>query len=305
MIWIEVVAFAGLCTVGRPLAHFARAYWQTSLRSTVIWAVFAWSVWVLDAFCRCSHRFTTYAATEWLGHIDLLTAVAALAPGAAVLGARRPGHTAWNFIVVTLLAVFSQPLLEQWLLRRPLETGRIGIDAPRSLFYAIVVVMAVSNYVPTRHGLAAFLAGGAILAHASAVGPWRVAQPFVWRATAAASVTAGAWLALRPGRPIGSAFEDAWGQFRDSWGMLWAQRVCERWNRMAEHYRWPVRLTWQGLRSNTDVAAESWPRDAMQRQLSILLKRFADAEWFGLPIVAPNQAREPGRIETDSRTPTP
>ena len=44
-----------------------------------------------------------------------------------------------------------------------------------------------------------------------------------------------------------SACERLWFWFRDNWGVVWALRVLERFNRAAEVSRWPVRLTWFGL----------------------------------------------------------
>ena len=41
--------------------------------------------------------------------------------------------------------------------------------------------------------------------------------------------------------------ERLWFWFRDHWGVVWALRVQERFNREAELVQWPVRLTWFGL----------------------------------------------------------
>ncbi len=41
--------------------------------------------------------------------------------------------------------------------------------------------------------------------------------------------------------------ERLWFWFRDNWGVVWALRVLERFNRAAEVSRWPIRLTWFGL----------------------------------------------------------
>jgi hypothetical protein len=42
-------------------------------------------------------------------------------------------------------------------------------------------------------------------------------------------------------------FERLWFWFRDHWGVVWALRTQERFNRAAELAHWPVRLSWFGL----------------------------------------------------------
>src|SRR5437868_1505128 len=80
-----------------PLWAAARANRGTSLAYAVGWAWLAWMAWGLALF----------AGGPAAGHLALgLTGCA----GVAVLGARRPGAGAWNFVVVGLLAVVLLPL---------------------------------------------------------------------------------------------------------------------------------------------------------------------------------------------------
>ena len=41
--------------------------------------------------------------------------------------------------------------------------------------------------------------------------------------------------------------EQLWFWFRDLWGVVWALRIQERFNRTAELKGWPIRLSWFGL----------------------------------------------------------
>ena len=44
-----------------------------------------------------------------------------------------------------------------------------------------------------------------------------------------------------------AGLDGLWFWFRDHWGVVWALRNQERFNRTAELAGWPVRLTWYGL----------------------------------------------------------
>jgi hypothetical protein len=222
----------------------------------------------------------------------------ALCPLVAVLGARWPGTKAWNLIVLSLLVVFSLPLVEQWLLGRLLERGRVGMDLPRFVFYWIVAAVGVMNYVPTRFGLAALAFAAAVAVQTIAVGPWTISAPFVATLSDVAGVfaTSAAWLALGlRARSVPTGIDGAWITLRDGWGLVWALRVCDRWNAAAEHHAWPIRLTWSGFQPVVGPTTTSAQFDAAEHQFRLLLRRFADPdELMGSPTnenATPNGAR--------------
>jgi hypothetical protein len=69
-----------------------------------------------------------------------------------------------------------------------------------------------------------------------------------------------------------SDLEAIWLWFRDHWGVVWALRVQERFNRTAHSAQWPVRLTWFGIaRHSPDDPIP----DAALATLRSLLHRFA------------------------------
>src|ERR1700756_5554100 len=83
-----------------PLYRAWRGAAGTTLRHSVVWAFLAWGGWCAAALLDGSPA---------LGYLALcLTACA----GVAVLGARRPGVGAWDFVVLGLLAVLLLPLAE-------------------------------------------------------------------------------------------------------------------------------------------------------------------------------------------------
>src|SRR5205823_2230615 len=86
------------------------------------------------------------------------------------------------------------------------------------------------------------------------------------------------------GTRSGDRLANLWLWFRDHWGVVWALRVRERFNRAAEGAGWPVRLSWPGPVAPDGGKAGAIPEDAV-KTLAALLKRFA----------------EPSRIEDASR----
>src|SRR5262245_23466953 len=122
-----------------PLTAALRANRRTSLIHSVAWAAVAWLAW--GVALATSDRTWAYVALGLTG-----------CAGVAVLGARRPGAAAWNFIVASLLVVLLLPLAEGALIGTPLRLGTF-----RTLFLTVLVSVTVMNYLPTR------LAAGAVL----------------------------------------------------------------------------------------------------------------------------------------------
>src|SRR5437016_13832974 len=86
-----------------PLWRAWRANRRTSLIQALHWAILSWVAWglallVADRWPAESAKVTCYLAL-------CLTGCA----GVAVLGARRPGLGAWNFVVLALLAINLLP----------------------------------------------------------------------------------------------------------------------------------------------------------------------------------------------------
>jgi hypothetical protein len=166
--------------------------------------------------------------------------------GVAVLGARRPGVGAWNFVVVALLAVNLLPLAEGVAL-----SGAVHLDVFRAVCVAATLVVGILNYLPTRLAPAALLLllGSAVefkeLFVPSEAAPF--IPPIGWLAMAGVP-----WLAYacsRGGRPALTEFDRLWLGFRDRFGFVWAQRLRDQFNRSAANAGWPVVLGWRGLQA--------------------------------------------------------
>jgi hypothetical protein len=247
-----------------PLVQALRANRRTTLRQPLGWAFAAWLAWTGVAWERVlrsagESSLTTYVAL-------CLTGCA----GIAVLGARRPGAAAWNFVVVALLAVLLLPIL--------MGLGAPKLEPAQQLFLGATLMLSLLNYLPTllRWGMSLIMLGcgtemvrlvgwavpstvvelGLLLL---ALGPW------------------AAWVGQARRTSSASDFDRLWLSYRDRFGWAWGQRICEQFNHAARHAGWPVVLRWSGLQA---TAPHALPEpEALLALLRALLKRFLlDAE---------------------------
>jgi len=195
----------------------------------------------------------------------------------AVLGARRPGVTAWNFVVVALLAVDLLALAESLL-----TAGTLQLNVFQLTCLAGPLVVGVLNYLPTQLAPAALsLLLGCALEFPDLIifaRPERLLiREMGWMAVAFTP-----WVAygcLRGNDTAGSEFDRLWRDFRNRHGFVWGQRVREQFNRSAANAGWPVVLRWQGLRLQPGTRqAEPAVQTAMLATLRALLKRFGPEE---------------------------
>lgn len=244
-----------------PLSRAWLAARGTALFHAVLWAHLAWLAWGATLIDRGEMH------PDPAVYVALCTTACA---GVAVFGARRPQVTAWNFVVLGLLAVMVLPLIETWLI------GARSLDWLRITFLAITLAVSVLNYLPTRFGVAAFLVGLACAAELVAVAA-PMALPSGPEADAVRSCFFAApllaWLTVRLLPRDGlNELDRTWRDFRDCWGVVWAQRVREQFNRAAANAGWRVHLSWQGFVFRADVHDPI--RDEVAQTLQSLLKRF-------------------------------
>jgi hypothetical protein len=251
---MHVAAIILVASAAWPLWIAARANVHTTLRSSVTWAGAAWAVWLLALATR--DDLATYLALCLSG-----------CAGIAVLGARRPGVGAWNFVVAGLLAVLLLPMARVW--------GTVRLEAAQVAFLGAVLAVPVLNYLPTRLAPSVLLSGLGCAAELTRLTGASFAQ--VGEA-AHLCLAAGPWLALLTWRrdEMASEFERTWLGFRDRFGIVWGQRAREQFNKAAENAGWAVVLTWHGLQSR-GAGATPGP-DEMRRALAAVLKRFSEPE---------------------------
>jgi hypothetical protein len=276
--WAPGAVGIGVATAVAPLVRGWRGARGTALRAALAWGGLALALGMVAQAWAWGELWES--GRPGAGQWAYLSVLAALAASISVLNARRPGGGAWALLMGLLVLVFLVPWLEgAGLARGAGGWDRLRLDAPWTLFYGLLVLAGVTNYLPTRYGPAsAWLALAFALEY---LGLTHTDWPATWRgriwSAAPWSLAAAAWAAegcagRDPGPP---GLGRLWAWFRDHWGVVWALRVRERFDRAAEAAGWPVRLSWHGPVPVAGRQAEPVPA-AAEATLKGLLRRFAD-----------------------------
>ena len=245
-----------------PLVLALRANQRTTLWQPLLWALLAWVAWTAVAASRLAGvdragRIAPYLALSLTG-----------CAGIAVLGARRPGVAAWNFVVVGLLAVLLLPVLK--------GMGEPQLETAHALFLGVALIVPLMNYLPTRLGPAALLlAAGCLAELAEVLGADLPAVVLDGGIGLLAISPWVGWLVLRCRSTPQTEFDRLWLAYRDRFGFVWGQRMREQFNRAANHAGWPVVLRWRGLETAAGTAPET---AALLATLRAVLKRFGTEE---------------------------
>ncbi|MFO0863752.1 MAG: hypothetical protein U0744_03690 [Gemmataceae bacterium] len=258
---MQLTALALLAAGVWPWWNAWRANRGWSIDHAVLWGMAAWASWGAAAIRPGdSADFVSIALTG--------------AAGVAVFGARRPHVVAWNFVVLGLVSVLLLPLIENWIL------GARSLDGLRQFFLVATLFLVVTNYLPTRYWLASIVLGSAT----GMVAAFRLRPDSIdpLHATIArVAILSTPWIAWCFARTAtDDSLETRWLDFRDRYGLVWAQRVREQFNRSAHHAGWATHLTWQSFTIEEQDAARI---SELRRTLSGLLQRFEPR----------NEAREP------------
>lgn len=226
--------------------------------------------------------------------VRLVSIALAVCPTMSLLGAKRPQHGVWQFIVASLGVVLALPALSATLVRpgtppdvHMLERG----------FLVILLVVGWMNFVGTRHAAAATLVtvGLAVLARGFLPFiPAGLAETFApqLEAIACGSLALGAamaagqsaWAAGQPRRvevapSIVTLVGPSYAAVRETLGAAWTLRIAERFNTVAAERGWPCRLQFRGLEVGGDPDDVTWHRDAL-RALRALFRRFVTVDWL-------------------------
>jgi hypothetical protein len=300
-VWIGL-ALAGTL---HPWSQAWKAAEGTALRGALVWAGLAIVLGLVAQLMAVMEPVET--GRPLTGRLTYVMVLLVLAGLISVLGARNPGGGAWAILMALLVLVFLIPWLEAaGRLRRELRLAEPQLNAPWTIFYGLLVLAGVTNYLPTRYGPAAgVLGGGLVLEY---LGLTRsdfsdLARCRIWLAVAwtLALSGRGALLCSRQPPKDRSPIERLWLWFRDHWGVVWALRVQERFNRTAELARWPARLTWFGLAPATGPSEQAIPDlpPAAEATLRNLLRRFVVVERVDALLLSRGsescQSQEPAR----------
>jgi hypothetical protein len=258
----------------------------TALRGALVWALLAIGLGLLAQVVAWNE--TLESGRPWTGRMTYVMVLTILAGLISVLGARTPGGGAWAILMVLLVVVFLIPWLEgAGRLHRPQGLVPLLLDSPWTLFYGLLVLAGITNYLPTRYGLAAFCLGVGLVIEYLALTQTEWSAPMralAWMAVAwslALSVLTAGQIADRPA-PGHDRLERAWLWFRDHWGVVWALRTRDRFNRSAELAQRPVLLTWFGTSNVGASGSDRVEVDETLRQAEStfrgLVRRFVEPE---------------------------
>jgi hypothetical protein len=250
------------------------------------WAVAAAAAFGLEAAGR---RAGWLDGPAGAAAVRLVVVALAICPAMSLLGAKRPQHGVWQFIVFALGVMLAWPALSAILVR----PGSLpDVHLLERWFILLLLVVGWLNFAATRRGGAATLvAAGQVL----------LARPFLPGSSAdverpgsdcvgAGLVAAGAVLALlqsavagfaraRPPARPGAGIDAACVALRETFGAAWALRIAERFDLIAAQRGWPCRLSFRGLRGAAAENEAEWQHDA-DRAFRALARRFVTTAWL-------------------------
>jgi hypothetical protein len=265
----------------RPWLLAWKAAEGTTLRGALVWAALAIALGMLTQIQAWTEVLDS--GRPWTGRGTYLMVLMVLAALVSVLGARNPGSGAWTILMALLVVVFLIPWLEAAAkVRRAGGTVELQLGSPWTIFYWLLALAGVTNYLPTRYGLAASAIGAGLVVEYLGLTrtSWAAAtRAAVWPAVAwclALAAWRAAWCAGKP-ETERNKIDRIWFWFRDHWGVVWALRLSERFNRTAELSSWPVRLSWFGLERVSAASPEVSPAQLDQAEATLrgLIRRFA------------------------------
>ncbi len=218
-------------------------------------------------------------AESWLSPLRFCAAALSFCPFVAVLGAKRPQHLTWNFVVLSLWGIVSLSALTTLAMQR---NDHFVLGDARAWLLWVLILMGLVNYLPTRNRFAALLVAlGQVILFATHL-PLMRSIPWLTNLPAAPSLALFFFaiaLAVSKlgGKPANESFDRLWLDFRDLYGLLWGLRLQERVNAASLAAKWEIELQWNGFPSQGIPAKH---REALRQAMTGLLRRFVSHEWI-------------------------
>jgi hypothetical protein len=247
-----------------PLSVAWNAQKCTTLRHAILWTITAWAGW---GVVLLEQIFPTPTFSASITYLALCLSSCA---GMAVLGARRPGAGAWNFVVCGLLAVLLLPIAEGF-----------GEVHPTLLWFlgATLLIIPV-NYGLTRLGVPALMLSLALVMPMLFLFGTDSTQGRLWEIVSMSwplMMSLSPWIAwalVSWQSRSHTEFDRVWVSFRNSFGMIWALRIRDQFNRSAANSGQVYCLRWSGLQSRGLSQSPESPAPQALVTLRALLRRF-------------------------------
>jgi hypothetical protein len=267
----------------------------TTAVPAAVWSAVAWLALASEMAVRSRGGLVEQGGAA---SMRLVVVALSLCPAMSLLGAKRPQHSVWQFIVASLAIVLALPV------------GRAVVVMPGSMpdvhilaewFMLILALVGWMNFIATRRGVAATLitAGQIVLMRPLLPGfamdsqiTSVIASPVV-DCVAIGTAAAGTVIAVgqgwrrvggrqagdRSAHPLATVVDPPFLALRETLGAAWALRIAERFDQIAASRGWPCRLSFGGLSVSEPEGDARWHRDAW-RAFAALMRRFVTVAWL-------------------------
>jgi hypothetical protein len=252
---------------------------DTTLVPAWWWALVAVAAWSLTE----SAAAWSGGKGAWVAPLRLAAVAFTFCPVLAVLGAKRPQHAAWSFVVLAFWSILALPAAETYFLQRG---QRLAMGDARSWFLWILILVGPVNYLPTRQRYSVIALALAQVLVLSEYLPLIQRPLFAGQFLVALTVGCLAPLVAREPRSsdVPNPYDRLWFDFRDTFGLFWSLRLQERVNAVAVSNDWPLVLDWSGL---VDLATgrhiarvHESIEPTLRTTMRGLLRRFVSGRWI-------------------------
>lgn len=271
-----IVALLAIIAIATLVARY-RVVRDTTLNAPWIWLAASLTFIIATELLLAAGFVELQNASAW----RFLSASSTLCPGTALLGAKRPQNSAWQWIVASMWLVVSLPAVQQIVMHR---TGAIEIHPARLWFMLGLVAFCAVNSLFTRRWFAVVLA---------ASGQILLLAPFFTSSDVLSNAQLVGIVGLSVGIIAGQLYRERgtsikpldrmWLDFRDMFGLVWSLRMMESINAVTQANGWDMTLGWTGFRDRSGNAGWQLPPDQMRvlmQTLKNLLRRFVSNEWI-------------------------
>ncbi len=316
---------AGTAPIISVTASLAAIYVAAQVRSLLA----AWNVqqawnWMLAALL--SLLFHSIVTIPQLRCSDAVISAAAyfsatmlLTPLVTILGARRPGISAWHwFVVLPMVVVLQWPAISQ--LTGNHWRAAIELSVPSMMGIVVVLIMSAGTLLGTRSTIFAILYSSGIVVLLMSV------TTFQWGRIGIAPLSAvlvlmALWIARRnlienmeriqTSKNASQRTQAVWSLFSSLHGFAWMRRVQDRINQFAPRENWTVKLNAVGFQRSggsghqerqasesqtTDCQTDELQDEELRQPLTSftwVLARFADETWLRQILQNPQTPKVP------------
>ena len=267
------------------------------VRCTSLTAAACWSLWfqtslTIATVASIARTFAGPSLGKIVGpgivdQLWYLTAISALCPLIAVLGARRGRIMDWSlFVLLPLIAVLEWPAIVQC--RRCWNGQRLELETPSLITFALVLIMGAGNFVGTRFTRPAIVWivtwSVVVWAFNGTFGHNRLPREPVYSYLTISLLVF--WMATAKAvsrQSNATGWDKVWQDYRNLFGTVWSFRLMTRVNEVAQRDQWPWSLTTDGFRLvslGMEYPGEPTSDPRVDQTMRWLLKQFVDAEWI-------------------------